>query len=104
MFDLDLIHVMCTRVIASPAFDGSQILAAILFEQTMQRSVQGVPTAQYLWEEKQIVPFRKVDKGLAGEQLHERYAVWSIAVTVSRTSDNSRLSPTAGRWPSRAMT
>jgi fructose-bisphosphate aldolase class I len=64
----DLVHAMRTRVFTSPAFDGSRILAAILFEQTMERDVAGVPTAQYLWEEKNVVPFLKVDKGLAAEQ------------------------------------
>jgi fructose-bisphosphate aldolase class I len=55
-------------VFTSPAFDGSRILAAILFEQTMERDVAGVPTAQYLWEQKNVVPFLKVDLGLADEQ------------------------------------
>ncbi len=64
----DLVHAMRTRVITDPAFDGSRILAAILFEQTMERAMDGVPTAQYLWERKQVVPFLKVDKGLADEQ------------------------------------
>jgi fructose-bisphosphate aldolase class I len=64
----DLVHAMRWRVVTSPAFDGSRILAAILFEQTMDRDMRGVPTAQYLWNEKQIVPFLKVDKGLADEQ------------------------------------
>jgi fructose-bisphosphate aldolase, class I len=64
----DLVHAMRTRVITSPAFDGRRVLAAILFEQTMERQIEGVPTAQYLWNEKQIVPFLKVDKGLADEQ------------------------------------
>ncbi len=64
----ELVHAMRTRVITSPAFAGSRILAAILFEQTMERDMQGVPTAQYLWDEKQVVPFLKVDKGLADEQ------------------------------------
>jgi fructose-bisphosphate aldolase class I len=64
----DLVHQMRTRVITNPAFDGSRILAAILFEQTMQRSVHGGPTGQYLWDTKQVVPFLKVDKGLADEQ------------------------------------
>jgi fructose-bisphosphate aldolase, class I len=59
---------MRTRVITDPAFDGSRILGAILFEQTMERDMQGVPTARYLWTEKQVVPFLKVDKGLAAEQ------------------------------------
>jgi fructose-bisphosphate aldolase, class I len=65
----DLVHAMRTRVITSPAFDGSRILGAILFEQTMERNIRGVPTAQYLWEEKQVVPFLKVDQGL-GEEEH----------------------------------
>jgi len=64
----DLVHAMRTRVITSPAFDGSRILAAILFLQTMERDIKGVPTAQYLWNEKNVVPFLKVDLGLAAEQ------------------------------------
>jgi fructose-bisphosphate aldolase, class I len=64
----DLVHAMRTRVITDPAFDGSRILAAILFEQTMERDMHDVPTARYLWAEKQVVPFLKVDKGLAAEQ------------------------------------
>jgi fructose-bisphosphate aldolase class I len=64
----DLVHAMRTRVLTSPAFDGSRILAAILFEQTMERDVHGMPAARYLWEEKNVVPFLKVDKGLAAEQ------------------------------------
>jgi len=64
----DFVHAMRTRIFTSPAFDGSRILAAILFEQTMERDVAGVPTAQYLWEEKNVVPFLKVDLGLAPEQ------------------------------------
>jgi fructose-bisphosphate aldolase class I len=64
----DLVHAMRARVLTSPAFDGSRILGAILFEQTMERDVDGVPTATYLWERRSIVPFLKVDQGLAGEQ------------------------------------
>ena len=64
----DVVHAMRTRVITDPAFDGSRILGAILFEQTMERDMQGVPTARYLWAGKQVVPFLKVDKGLAAEQ------------------------------------
>jgi fructose-bisphosphate aldolase class I len=64
----DLVHQMRTRVITSPAFGGSRVLGAILFEQTMQRSMAGVPTARYLWERKQVVPFLKVDLGLAAER------------------------------------
>jgi fructose-bisphosphate aldolase, class I len=64
----DLVHAMRTRVLTSRAFDGSRVIAAILFEQTMERDVSGMPTAQYLWNEKSVVPFLKVDKGLAPEQ------------------------------------
>jgi fructose-bisphosphate aldolase, class I len=64
----DLVHAMRTRVLTSPAFDGSRVLAAILFEQTMERDVNSVPVARYLWDEKNVVPFLKVDKGLAPEQ------------------------------------
>lgn len=63
----DLVHAMRTRVITSPAFDGSRILAAILFEQTMDREIGGLPSAQYLWERKNVVPYLKVDLGLADE-------------------------------------
>ncbi|MCW2541570.1 MAG: fructose bisphosphate aldolase [Frankiales bacterium] len=63
----DLVHAMRTRVITSPAFDGTRILAAILFEQTMDRAVDGLPTGRYLWERRDVVPFLKVDKGLADE-------------------------------------
>jgi fructose-bisphosphate aldolase, class I len=64
----DLVHAMRTRVITNAAFDGSRILAAILFLQTMERDIEGVPTARYLWETKNVVPFLKVDLGLAAEQ------------------------------------
>ncbi len=63
----DLVHQMRTRVITNEAFDGTRILAAILFEQTMERDIEGLPTAQYLWEMKNVVPFLKVDLGLADE-------------------------------------
>jgi fructose-bisphosphate aldolase class I len=64
----DLVHAMRTRVITNQAFDGSRVLAAILFEQTMDRSIEGVPTARYLWEAKNVVPFLKVDLGLADKR------------------------------------
>ena len=63
----DLIHQMRTRIITSPAFTGDKILAAILFEQTMDRTVEDVDTATYLWGRKGVVPLLKVDKGLADE-------------------------------------
>lgn len=62
-----IIHGMRERIIASPSFDGSRILGAILFENTMDRTIGGRPSARYLWEVKGIVPFLKVDKGLEAE-------------------------------------
>ncbi|OBE94218.1 fructose bisphosphate aldolase [Mycolicibacterium elephantis] len=64
----DLVHQMRTRIITSPAFDGDRIMGAILFENTMDREVEGRPTADYLWNVKNIVPFLKIDKGLAEEK------------------------------------
>jgi fructose-bisphosphate aldolase class I len=64
----DLVHQMRTRVITSPSFTGERILGAILFEDTMDRTVEGQPTADYLWTVKRIVPFLKVDKGLQPEK------------------------------------
>lgn len=61
----DLVHAMRTRIITSPAFTGDRVLGAILFEGTMDRAIEGVPTARYLWSTKQVVPFVKVDKGLS---------------------------------------
>jgi len=63
----DLVHQMRTRIITSPAFDGNRILGAILFENTMDREIEGRPTAEYLWEVKRVVPILKVDKGLSEE-------------------------------------
>jgi fructose-bisphosphate aldolase, class I len=63
----DLIHAMRTRIVTSPAFNGDRILGAILFEQTMDRDIEGRSSADYLWSVKQVVPFLKVDKGLADE-------------------------------------
>jgi fructose-bisphosphate aldolase class I len=65
---MDLIHAMRTRIITSPAFNGERILAAILFEATMDRDIEGRPTAEYLWDVKKVVPILKVDKGLAEEK------------------------------------
>jgi len=61
----DLVHAMRARLITSPVFDGNRILGAILFEGTLDRDIEGVPTATYLWERKRVVPFLKIDKGLA---------------------------------------
>jgi fructose-bisphosphate aldolase, class I len=65
---LTIVHQMRTRIITSPSFTGERILAAILFENTMDRAIEGQPTADYLWNVKRVVPFLKVDKGLAAEQ------------------------------------
>ncbi len=62
-----LVHQMRTRIVTTPAFNGDRILAAILFENTMDREIEGRPTADYLWNVKRVVPFLKVDKGLAEE-------------------------------------
>lgn len=60
----DLVHAMRTRIIRSPAFTGDRVMGAILFEQTMERDIDGVPTARYLWEKRGVVPFLKIDQGL----------------------------------------
>jgi hypothetical protein len=63
----DLMHAMRARIVNSPGFNGDRVLAAILFEQTMDREIGGRGTADYLWSVKRVVPFVKVDKGLADE-------------------------------------
>ena len=60
-----LVHEMRTRIVTSPAFGGDRILGAILFEGTMDRDIKGVPSPEYLWKVKHVVPFLKIDKGLA---------------------------------------
>ncbi|MEO6504608.1 MAG: fructose bisphosphate aldolase [Terrimesophilobacter sp.] len=65
----DLVHQMRTRIISSPSFDGSRVLGAILFENTMDRTIVDRPSAEYLWVIKRIVPFLKIDKGL--EESHD---------------------------------
>jgi fructose-bisphosphate aldolase, class I len=61
----DLVHAMRSRIVKSPAFSGDKVIGAILFEMTMERDIDGVPTPQYLWENRHVVPFLKIDKGLA---------------------------------------
>lgn len=63
-----LVHAMRTRIIKSPAFTGEKVIGAILFERTMDGAIDGTPVAQYLWEQRGVVPFLKVDKGLADEK------------------------------------
>ncbi|MFF1635262.1 fructose bisphosphate aldolase [Leifsonia sp. NPDC058248] len=64
----DLVHEMRTRIITSPSFDGDRILGAILFENTMDRTIDGRPSAEYVWAIKRIVPFLKIDAGLSASQ------------------------------------
>src|ERR1700693_1370356 len=63
-----IVHQMRTRIMTSPAFNGQRIIGAILFENTIEREIEGQPTADYLWNVKRVVPFLKVDKGLAAEK------------------------------------
>jgi len=63
-----MVHQMRTRIITSPSFDGDRIIGAILFENTMEREIEGQSTADYLWKVKRVVPFLKVDQGLASEK------------------------------------
>jgi len=64
----DAVHAMRSRIMQSPAFTGDKVIGAILFEMTMDRDVAGKPTSHYLWEEKGVVPFLKIDKGLEAEE------------------------------------
>ncbi len=64
----DLIHEMRARIINAPAFTGDSVIGAILFEQTMDRNIHGKPTARFLWEDRRVVPFLKIDKGLEAEK------------------------------------
>ncbi|MGR3291993.1 MAG: fructose bisphosphate aldolase [Paracoccaceae bacterium] len=63
----DLIHEMRTRIVRSPAFRGDKVVGAILFEDTMDRKIDGTPTATYLWQNRNVAPFLKIDKGLEDE-------------------------------------
>ena len=64
----ELVHAMRTRIVTNPRFDGARVLGAILFQNTVDRQVEGQPTSEYLWQRKRIVPFLKVDHGLADER------------------------------------
>ena len=64
----DAVHAMRTRICTSDSFGGDRVLGAILFEMTMDRDIDGTPTATYMWQERGVVPFLKVDKGLADEE------------------------------------
>ena len=86
----DLVHEMRTRIITSPAFDGDRIVGAILFEDTMDRTIEGRPTADYLWNVKRVVPFLKVDKGLAAEEdgAQVMKPIPGLGDLLARTRDN----------------
>jgi fructose-bisphosphate aldolase class I len=64
----DLIHAMRTRIASAPAFTGEKVIGAILFEKTMDRDIGGKPSAKFLWEDRGVVPFLKIDKGLEAEE------------------------------------
>jgi fructose-bisphosphate aldolase class I len=83
-----LVHQMRTRIITSPSFTGARILAAILFEGTMDRDIEGQPTADFLWNVKGVVPFLKVDKGLADEKdgVHLMKPMPQLAPLLSRAN------------------
>jgi len=83
-----LVHQKRTRIITSPAFTGDRILAAILFEGTMDRDIEGQPTADFLWNVKHIVPFLKIDKGLADEKdgVHLMKPIPGLAALLSKAN------------------
>jgi fructose-bisphosphate aldolase, class I len=84
-----LVHQMRTRIITSPSFTGARIIGAILFEGTMDRDIEGQPTADYLWNVKKIVPFLKVDKGLADEKdgVHLMKPMPQLAALLKRANE-----------------
>jgi fructose-bisphosphate aldolase class I len=83
-----LVHQMRARIITSPAFNGDRILGAILFEGTMDRDIEGQPSADYLWNVKRVVPFLKVDKGLSDEKdgAHLMKPMPGLAALLDRTN------------------
>ena len=85
-----LMHAMRSRIIQSPSFDGKSIMGAILFEDTMDREIDGRDSVSYLWDVKHIVPFLKVDKGLAAEQdgVQLMNAIPGLAHLLSRAKEN----------------
>lgn len=95
----DLIHEMRTRIITSPSFTAAHILAAILFEQTMDREIEGLPTADFLWERKGIVPILKIDKGLEDEADHVRAMkpIPGLDETLARARDEKHIFGTKAR-------
>jgi fructose-bisphosphate aldolase class I len=86
----DLVHQMRTRIITSPVFNGDRVIAAILFEGTMDRQIDGMPSAAYLWDVKRVVPIVKVDKGLEAETngVQLMKPMPELAALLSRAVDN----------------
>ena len=86
----DLVHQMRTRIITSPVFNGDRVIAAILFEGTMDRQIDGMPSAAYLWDVKKVVPIVKVDKGLEAETngVQLMKPMPELAALLSRAVDN----------------
>ncbi len=101
-----IVHQMRTRIITSPSFTGERIIAAILFENTMDRAIERRPTADYLWNVKRVVPFLKVDKGLAAEkdgvQLMKPMPALSCAARQSQ-SEAASSEPRCARSSSKPM-
>jgi len=85
-----LMHAMRSRIIQSPSFDGTHIIGAILFEDTMDREIGGRPSVSYVWEVKRVVPFLKVDKGLAPERdgVQVMNPIPGLAALLARAKDN----------------
>lgn len=85
----DLIHGMRSRIVNAPAFTGDKVIGAILFEMTMDRQINGMPSAQYLWEERGVVPFLKIDKGLDDETLGVQLMkpIPGLEATLKRAAD-----------------
>ena len=85
-----LMHTMRSRIIESPSFDGDYILGAILFEDTMDREIDGRPSVSYVWDVTRVVPFLKVDKGLAAEQdgVQVMRPIPGLAALLTRAKEN----------------
>ena len=90
----DLIHQMRSRIITSPAFNGDRIVGAILFEATLDRQIEGKSSASYLWENKNVVPFLKVDKGLA--ELDRGVQMMKPMPSLAAVLDKARAQPVFG--------
>ncbi|WP_341861052.1 fructose bisphosphate aldolase [Gymnodinialimonas sp. 57CJ19] len=84
----DLIHAMRARIATAPAFTGKKVIGAILFEMTMDREIEGTPAAEYLWSQRQVVPFLKIDKGLeaAGDGVQMLKPMPDLDATLERAA------------------